>query len=315
MEAINHKKESLLVKIAISVLLIALGNLFWFILIRNLDTNQILADSTLKVTLSLLIPIVIFSLFLSCCAIFSVFIKSRLIWFLVLLIATADYFLLTGGSYLDFLGEIAIVVALYIFLLNFHKYEVLVDGKPSMTSRISSAFSTTSLVISIILAFNFYSIYAHTLSSSNLLVSNHLLSKMLTPIVRIYNDDLKIVSPNEKFIDYQLRLSKETKLTPTQVRTNTLTKLNINKASDNDLMKDLLKSSLDNSILKLARDYGKTIHILISLGLGIIVQTLITVSSTISNYLTLGIFIILRKLKITKLKTLNYVVERDVWIN
>ncbi len=137
---------------------------------------------------------------------------------------------------------------------------------------------------------------------------------MLAPIVSIYNDDLEIVDPNEKFISYQKRISIKNNISIAQVKLITLKKLRLNSANDNAVMKDLLKVSLDNSILKLARNYSRTIPILISLGLGIIVQTLITISSSLSNYITMIIFIVLRKSNITKKITVNYSIEKDIWI-
>lgn len=315
MESEKTKEKSLFIKIFVSVLLILLGNLFWYVLIQNLSGSHILTNSALQIALTLLVPIVVFSLYLSCCAIFSIFLKTRLIWFVVLLLSMADYFILTGSGYLDLVGELIITVALFLFLVNFHKYDVFVSGKPSLNSRISQAFSTSSILISLTLAFNFYSIYSHTLSSNNQFISNRILARILTPIVSIYNDDLQITNPNEKFMDYQARMSKQENITPLQVRQNTLAKLKISSGDDSALMKDLIKASLDNSVLVLARDYGKILPILISLGLGIIVQTLISISSTVSNYLTTLLLLALRKLGVTKVTTSSFTAVRDIWID
>lgn len=300
--------------ILVSAPVIILGIFFWYVLIQSVKSAHLLTNSAFTVILSLFFPIIIFSLYLSFCIIFSVFVKNRLLRFLILFLSTGDYFFLTGSGYMDFIGEVVITSSLWYFLLNFDRYDVIVGGKSSITSRVSSAFSAVSLVISLTLAINFYSIYTHSLSSNNLFISNSILGKMLAPVVAIYKDDLKITNPSETFLNYQLRMAKKSKISPTQIKINTLKKLKIQNATDDLLMKDVLKLSLDNSVLQLVRTYGRLIPILISLGLGVIVQTIISISSAISSYVTLLLFLLLRKLKILQSREKNYTIQRDIWI-
>lgn len=301
----KHKASAFL----ISIVLILLGNLFWYFLIQNLSESHILTNSAPQIALSFLSPIALFSLYLSGCALMTVFIRNKLVWLLIVVLSLADYPVLTGLGYYDFLGLAAITSALFFFLVSFQRYEILRNGKTTLSSKVSLSFNSASFIISLTLALNFYSIYSRSLSNSNLIISDALISRVLAPIELIYNDDLKVINPDETFKDYQLRLSRTTKIPPNQVRIYTLQRLDLQTAGDNMRIKDLIKLSLNRYAARLTNQYSKAVSLLISFGLAVIIQTLISLSSTLSNYLTAGLFLGLKKAGLIKAVSKNYSVE------
>src|SRR5258708_30287536 len=104
----NLISKYLVLKILLAVFLLILGNLFWYILVANLSNAHLLTSSSVQIVLELIFPIAIFSTYLTCLIIFSIFVKDYLIRLLVIFLSMADYFFLTGSGYVNLLGEIAI---------------------------------------------------------------------------------------------------------------------------------------------------------------------------------------------------------------
>lgn len=215
-----------------------------------------------------------------------------------------DYSLLLESGYLSILGEIVISFSIYFFLVHFHQVHVIDKYKTSMLGQLSIAFSNASLIISLVLAFNFYNFYAYTLSSQNVFTTDKVLAKSLFPVVRIYVDDLGVTNLNENFQSYSKRKAIETRKTEEQIKTQVKDRLGVDIAN-NDTMKDAIKKSLDKSVFTFVNSFRKQIPIFASLGLGIITQTLISASTFVSNIFTvllLRLFLFLKLIRYEKEK-------------
>ena len=297
----SPKLKFLSLKFTLIVLLIAIGNFFWFKLLGDFKDAHLLTNSLIQVVLSFIFPIVILCLYLSILVISSIFIKNRWILFLAIYLSTATYPFLIGGSLSSTGGGILIAIALFYFLISFRKLTVLKRYKPSVIQTQSTAFSITSIVISVVLAVNFYNIYVKSLTSTNTLLSSQLLAKTLNPVVRIYMDDLHIKNPQEKISDYLKRESKAQKLTYDELKSKLMDKMKVTKIDENGPITNLVRDSLNGSVLKIAKEYDKQIPILISLGLGVIIQTIMTTAGFLSGYLTWFLLKILGLLKLSKI--------------
>ncbi len=300
-------------QVIVTILIIILGNLFWFNFSQTINETHLLTNSAITIFSTITIPILLFSVYLSLCALGSIFIPSKRIQIIILILSLVDYVMVTGGDYKDVIGELVICVGLFMFQVNFHNSVAFTNNKRTSLNRISSAFSFTSILISLVLAINFYSIYTQALTSDNLLVTNKLMKQILRPIVYLYLDDLKIKNIDETFGNYQVRMAKLNHQNASLVKSITLSKLNITQAEDTEPMKNLIKKSLDNSILKLAHNYGKTIPLVISFGLGIIIQTLLSISSFIANFITFGLLIICRKMNLITMTKVDYQAEKEIY--
>ncbi len=295
-------KKTLLVQIILVITLIILGNLFWYLFISALKGTHLLTDSTFQIILSFVYPILVFSLYLSVILVMSLFIKKYLLLYLIIFLSMANYPFLLRKEIGSIIGEIAMVSALFFFVINFKKVHVIENKKTSLSDQLSLAFSNTSLIISITVAINFYTFYVHTLAETNVLITNKIIAKTLVPVAKIYLDDLHIQNPNEIFSAYLQRQSQESNLSLSQIKKQVLEKLNLTNASESNSMKELITSSLDKNILRIIDEYRKQIPILISLGLGVITQTLLSTGSFLSHVITLLLLKFLRHLKLITYK-------------
>ncbi len=311
---VNNKKVYFLIpQVLVALVTIVLGNIFWFNFSQTINETHLLTNSAITIVSTITFPIMIFSVYLSFCALLSIVIPNKQVQLLILVLSLVDYVMVTGVDYKNLIGEVAICAGLFIFLINFQSRVTLVNSKSALFNRVSSAFSITSIIISVILAINFYSLYTKSLASDNVLVTNGIMRQILKPIIYIYLDDLKIQDLNESFTHYQVRMSKLTHQDISVIRSITLSKLSITQANDTEPMQSLIKKSFDNSILKLAHNYGKTIPLVISLGLGVIVQTLLSISSLIANFTTAGLIILCKKLNLIDTVKIDYQVEKEVY--
>lgn len=308
----NKKTKFLVIRIGLSISLILVGNFFWFRLIDSFTSSHLLTNSFFQIVLSFIWPILIFSVYISLLVVLSIFVTRRLLLFFLIFISMVDYSFLTGGGVQSTVAQIAISFAFFFFLFNLKRTTVLTLDKTSIAQNQSTAFSISSIAISIIMAISFYNTYTKTLAGNNILLTNQFLAKVLSPTIRVYLDDLHVKNSDEKLSDYLKRESALRKISYSKLRALTLDKLRLTKADDNDSIKNLIKQSLDQSVLKIANDYEKQVPILISLGLAVIIQTIMSVSSFISNYLTWLILKILKRARLVKSQSKEIMLKKIV---
>jgi len=299
-------------KIGLSASLIFSGNFFWFMLIDSFTSSHLLTNSFFQIILSFIWPILIFSVYLSLLVVLSIYITNKLVLFFLIFVSMVDYSFLTGGGILGAFAQIAISIAFFFFLFNLKRITVLNHDKTSIAQNQSTSFATSSIAISIILAISFYHVYTKTLAVNNILLTNQLLAKALSPIIRVYLDDLNAKNADEKFSDYLKRESTLKKISYDELRTKTLDKLRLTKADDNNSIRNLIKQSLNQSVLIITQNYKKQVPILISLGLAVIIQTIMSVSSLISNYLTWLLIKILKRAGFAKIQSKNIALTKTV---
>lgn len=305
----KRMRKVLIVKICLSVAAIILGNIFWILFANSLQGEHILTNSPPHIILSFVYPIVLFGLYLSTIIFFSFFEKSKILWFVVVISSFISYVSILGPQAETVIGEILVSLAIFIFLLGFHRTEVLINNKSSIIARSSLALTGSTLIISIVIAVNFYNFYRKTLNTNNLLLSNRTIVKNLSPLIRIYLSDLQIKNLDETFGAYVKRIAQETHTNQTTARLTALGKLNLKDVDDTKNMRYVITQSLNDSILKGFSEYKKQIPILISLGLGIITQTLMTVSSVLSYGVTYLLYKLLNHFKLIHLKRREIVID------
>jgi len=291
-------------KLILSLLIILSGNIFWYSFLQSIGASHILSSSTLIVAVSLIIPIFFFSMYLSFLPFLSIFIERKLVLFFCILLSMFDYSLLIDNGYLGVIGEIIISCSIYFFLIHLHQIHVIDKYKTSIVGQLSIAFSNASLIISLVVGYNFYNVYAHALSSQTLLMTNKVAAKALMPIVKVYLDDLQVKNIYESVKDYSTRRAQETKKTTDEIKNQLSATLGV-PVSDANTLKDVVKKSLDTSLFKFTSLYRSQIPILISFGLGIITQTLISASTFISNVvivILLRLFLFLKVIRYQKEK-------------
>jgi hypothetical protein len=308
----QEKKYLLCMQILFSCLTIFLGNTFWYLFKNSLILAHLLTVSFLPIAFSFIQPIIVFGVYLTCLLLFSFFVKKKLWWGVVIILSTIFYPIVINTTFFTIIGSIIISASFFSFLYTYHNTCVLIKRKTSFFTEFSLSLTTTTFIISIIVAFNFYSLYKDTLSQGNIVTSDQLFSTSLRPIVRLYYDDLNIKNGNEIFADYIKRRTIATHQSADIVRIKTLAVLGLNKASDNDSMNILLTYSLRDTILKIFITYKKQIPLLISFGLGIITQTLLSLGSFLGFFCFLILSKLLESTGIVRKKIYNYPAEKIV---
>jgi len=311
----NKKVKFLVLKITLSVSLIFFGNFFWFSLIDNFTSSHLLTNSFFQIILSFIWPILIFSVYLSLLVILSIFVTNNLLLFFLIFLSMVDYSFLISEGVVSTVAEIAISIAFFFFLFSLKRTTVLTRDKTSIFQNQSTAFAISSIAISITLAISFYNVYTKTLAANNIFLNNKLLAKALNPIIRVYLDDLHVTNADEKLGNYLKRESTLKKIPYDELRAKTLDKLRLTRADDNNSIKNLIKESLNQPVSIITKDYKKQVPILISLGLAVIIQTIMSVSSFISNYLTWALLKILKRAGLAKSQSKNITLTKIVSAN
>ncbi len=285
------------------------GNLFWFLLANDIKAQHLLTNSPISIALSFVLPIIVFGIYLPGILYFSIFLKNRAAWLVLSLLSFVLFPLILGITIYTVLGEIIISLAIFTFLIGYHRSRIIFNGRNSHLGQFYVALSGATLIISITVAISFYNFYGKTLSQANVLLSNQGFVSTLRPVMRAYFDDLNIKNVNESFGSYLARRSRETRTAEANVETKTLFVLGIDSAQKTDTMEALINNSIKNSILKVFLSYKRQIPIVISLGLGIITQTILSVSTFIGYIFSILIFRILIKLKFIRVEKRTIEVE------
>lgn len=283
----------------LTCLIIITGNAFWYLFVQSLEGSHILSSSAFIIIVSLLSPIFVLSVYLALLPFLSIFIQRKILLFFFIFLSMFDYSHLIEGGYLSMLGEIIISVSIYFFLVHFHQVHVIDKEKTSILGKLSIAFSNTSLIISLVVAFNFYNFYVHTLSSQNVFLTNKIVARALSPVVKVYLDDLHVTNLNENFLQYSKRRAIEIKKTEQEIKNQVKERLGVD-IQNSDTMKDVIKRSLNKTIFKFVYSYREKIPILVSLGFGVITQTLISASTFISNIITIALLHLLLYVKLVR---------------
>lgn len=302
----------LLVKIVLLLSTLIFGNLFWFLLANDIKAQHLLTNSPLAIAVSFVFPIIVFGIYLPSILYLSIFVKNKVFWILTSLLSFALYPLILGVGVLTIIGELVISFSIFIFLLAYHRSRIIFNGKSSHLGQFYVALSGATLIISITVAVSFYNFYGRTLSQANVVISNQGFVSTLRPLMRAYFDDLNIKDVNETFHNYLFRRSYETGKSVSFLQNKTLYILGIGSANQTDNMETLINNSIKNSILKVFLSYKKTIPIVISLGLGIITQTVLSVSTFIGYVFSILIFQILFKLKLIKVEKKTIETEETI---
>lgn len=297
---LNFNKHNL-IKLLFLFLALLFGNLFWCLLANDLKAQHLLTNSPVQIVLSLVFPIIAFGLYLPSILYFSYFEKNKVLWVGLALASFSSYLFILNLTMYTILGEAAITFAIILFLFSYHRTKVIIGNKPSYLLRFSVALTGATLIISFTVAFTFYNFYYKTLSDTNVILSNKGFISALKPVMRVYFDDLNIKNVSETFGNYSARRASETKTSRENIKNKTLYILGITTAQENDTMETLINNSLKNSILKVFVSYKRTVPILISLGLGIITQTLLSVSSFIGYLISILILKILIRFRLIRI--------------
>ncbi len=308
MEKIN------LLRVFFLILSLFLGNLFWYLLANDIKAQHLLTNSPVYIALTFVLPIIVFGLFLPSILYFSIFVKNRIIWLIVCLLSFMFYPFIIGVSFLTLLGEIITSVSIFTFLFGYHKSRIILNGKTSHLGQFYVALSGATIIISITVAVTFYGFYQRTLSQANVVLSNQGFVSTLRPLMRAYFDDLNIKDINETFQNYLYRRSFETGQSRTYLENKTLYILGIQNVRLSDTMETLINDSIKNSILKVFLSYKRQLPILLSLGLGIITQTILSVSTFIGYIFSIIFLKILLKLKLLKTEKRGIEVEETLLV-
>ena len=290
-----------LVQIFFLLLTLISGNLFWFLLANDIKAQHLLTNSPIHIALTFVLPIVVFGIYLSGILYFSIFAGNKILWFITALLSFVLYPFILGITVITVLGEIIISLAIFIFLMGYHRSQILFNGKASHLGQFYVALSGATLIISITVAVSFYNFYGKTLSQANVVLSNQGFVSTLKPVMRAYFDDLNIKDVNETFGTYLIRRSRETRTTQASVENKTLYILGIDNVQKSDTMETLINNSIKNSILKVFLSYRRQIPIVISLGLGIITQTVLSASTFIGYLFSIFILRVLIKFRLVRI--------------
>ncbi len=274
-----------IIRFVLLIVSILTGNLFWYIFTNSLQTEPLLTNSPLRIAFSLLLPIIIFALYLPSILCYSFFEKSKTLLLIFIILSFASYPFIVGLSQLSIAGQLVISLSIYFFVEVYHKAKFLMNKKTSFIGQFSLSLTITTLTISIVIAINFYSTYKNILSQNNILISDKIFSTSLLPVTRAYLDDLQVTNISEKFGDYLLKRSNQTNEPIDKIRTKILFILGLPSVSDSETMGVLIETSLRKNIIHIFTTYRREIPVLISLGLGIITQTLLTVSTCLAGFI------------------------------
>lgn len=296
-------------KTALILSCIITGNLFWLLFANTLATEKLLTNSPFHIALSFVFPILLFGIYLSSIAFFSILERSKLLWILVAIFSFLTYTVILGIQAQTILGELGVSAAIFLFIFSFHKNHVLVNKRSSIIARSTLSLTGSTLLISIIIALNFYGFYIKALASDNLIFTNRTILTSLSPLLRIYLTDLKITNLDETFNQYLKDQAVGSKTTLEKTRQETLSKLGLQTADDKKPLRTILVQSLTQTIFKPFNGFRKEIPVLISLGLGIITQTLMTVSSLLSYVFTQALYLAFLRLGILR------VVKKDIAVD
>lgn len=272
--------------------IIIAGNTFWLLFANTLVGEKLLTNSLPHIALSFVYPILVFGFYLSTIVFFSILERSKIVWAVVVFFSFLTYTGILGFQWQYFVGEIAISAAVWFFLFSFERSHVLINKKSSIIARTSLALTGTTIVISFVIAVNFFTFYTRTLAQNNLILTNRTIIRGLSPLLRIYLSDLHITNLDEPFGQYLRTEARRSGTTIDQTRKTVLNKLGLSSMDDTKTVRVALVTSLNQSIFKTFSSFRRQIPILISLGLGIITQTMMTLSSIV-NYGLLQIYLFL----------------------
>lgn len=262
------------------------GNLFWFLFAKSLQTEPLLTNSPIRIALSFLFPILIFSFYLPNVLLFSLFIRSKIIWFITIVISFSLYPYILGLHPVSFVGLLVITSSVFLFLFNFQQSRFIFHNKSSILGQFSYALTITTVVISVVIAINFYTFYKNVLATTNTVLSDNIFITSLRPILMTYYDDLKVTNGKETFKHFIQRKAGNNPARQEQVKSKTLLILGLQNASTSSSMSTLIETALQQNLVKVFSSYKRQIPVLISLGLGIITQTLLTISSFLASCIT-----------------------------
>lgn len=288
-----------LLEILFSLVILLTGNLFWIIFGYNLKTEHLITNSPLTICLSLLAPIMLYGIYLAFLLQIS-FLTRRKFWIALILLSNTVYPFIIDINILESLTGILIVSgAVFYFLYNFQRLSVLYHGKKSFLGRLSLSLSGTTLIITLVMASHFYSFYRMALFSGRTIIPDRTVIENFNPVIKIYLRDLNITDLNETFGNYLRKQSYSLRMPVATVRSEVLLKLGLGGEAENQTMGTVIKDSINGLILKLTAPYRRQLPVLISLGLGIIIQTMLTASIYVC-YLVSLLFITLGGKKISK---------------
>ncbi|HSX40831.1 MAG TPA: hypothetical protein VLF68_04440 [Candidatus Saccharimonadales bacterium] len=290
-------------KLLLAFFVLLLGNSFWLLFARSLTSDHLLTNSLPAILLSVLYPVIVFGLYLTAVLFFSLMAKQKILWLLLIVCSFVSYPFILSKSWQSIVGELVISCCIFAFLIGFHRFHVLLHNKTAFLPQVSLSLMGPTVVISIVIAINFYSFYARTLTSGNIIISNQVFLHGLSPILRIYLDDLHVTNIDETYGNYLKRRAFETRTTTAQVDTKTEGMLLIGNINQNAKIRTVIEKSLNESIIKIFAQYRRLIPVVVSLGLGIITQTLITFSTFItygSFYILYNLFLRLKLLRLSQ---------------
>jgi hypothetical protein len=291
------KKRSAIIILALVAVIS--GNYFWVLFSNVLQTSKLLTDSPVNIVFSFVFPIIALAVYLTSILYFSILFKNRIAWIILAIISFLSYYLV-DKTLLNFVGGIIMSLAVFGFLFSFQRTIILINKKASFLARFSVSLTLPTLIISIVIAITFYNLYRNSLLKQNVFVSNEAIVATIQPVVKIYLEDLNITDGNETFGHYLQRRSHDLGLSTSVVKKRTLASLNLQNADQNDHMAVLINRSLKISIIDLIAKYKRQIPLLVSLGLGIIAQVLLSIANIVSSILSLSLLPILKKMRLVE---------------
>ncbi len=292
----------LVVSLLLGIAVLVLGNAFWLLFANDLQTEHLLTDSPFHIILSFLYSILTLGLYFATLLAFSFFVKKPLFWFLFSALSCVSFLFIVGISIVSLSGEVVLSLAMYFFLASYHAMDVLVKNKTSPLAKAGVSLSGVSLIVSIVIVFTFYNYYSHILSQTNTVLSEQIMLKSFSPVLRVYIDDLKITNLNEDFASYLKRRSAATGTSEVILQDRVLKRLDLTQIDSSEKMRNVLSRSIGNILSGIIDHYQKQIPILISLGLGIITQTMITASILLSNLFLFFYLKVMRQHKLIETK-------------
>lgn len=275
------------IKVGISAVLavfaIISGNLFWYLFAQQLKTEHLFTNSSIKIALSLTLPIILFGIYIVCILFFSFFMRKRIMHLVVIILSFSFYpFMLSSDFiYTDILSGIGSSLAIFWFLFAYNKVAIKVNDAFSFSTQMFFALSGTTLLITLMTGFVFYNFYKDVLTENDIILSDQFVSEAFAPISQVYIAEFG-TSRTETFAAYIKRQAQLTKQPESDVREQTLNKLGLKNVNSKSSMGIVIELSLRNMVFKVTNTYKKQISVFLSLGLAAIIQTVMTVGAFLS---------------------------------
>lgn len=276
----------LLLQIFFATMTIVYGNLFWYLFVSSLQSEHLLTDSPVTIVLSFLTSILILSIYFTLLLHTSLYVRKRLLWFVIALCSFLIYPFLLNLSALSVIGELVLSCAMYFLCVSFRTLHLVNQKKDSLMGKTAVSLSGISMIVTLVIVVNFYSFYAQILTSTNELVSHRVLLQSFSPLIRLYLQDLQVKNLDDSFTTYLAKRSLQTHIPAATLRQIVLNRLNLNTVSNSETMRNVLLQAVSQSMTTVLSHDRKQLSLLISLGLGAITQTLLTASIGLSSLLT-----------------------------